>query len=92
MPAHHVAAEPAGLIGFQDGGLYVDPEGEVRATVVLDDLIHRGEIPPMVGVFVAPGEPGRRNAEYDGAYASLLIDEVIPRVRADANIADDPGR
>ncbi len=48
-----------------------------------------------MGVFVAPGEPGRRNAEYDasdGAYASLLIDEVIPRVRAHANIADDPER
>jgi hypothetical protein len=30
---------------FQDGWLYLDPEGEIRAGLVLDDLIDRGEMP-----------------------------------------------
>jgi enterochelin esterase family protein len=95
VPSQHVPSEPSGLVVFQDGGLYLDPDGEVRATVVLDNLIHRREIPPTVGVFVAPGEPGRRNAEYDAfddAYAALLVDEVIPQARAHARITDDPER
>ena len=44
----------------QDGWMYLDPEGEIRAGVVFDNLIHRGEMPVTIGVFVDPGQPGNR--------------------------------
>ena len=65
---------------FQDGGGFLDPDDEMRAAVVLDNLVADGAIPPLVGVFVDPGD---RNAEYDAAdatYADFLLDEVLPRV------------
>jgi enterochelin esterase family protein len=40
---------------FQDGHAYVDEKGQARATIVLDNLIHRGEIPVMIGIFINPG-------------------------------------
>jgi enterochelin esterase family protein len=69
---------------FQDGHLYLDPDGEFRAGVVFDNLVHRGEMPVTVGVFVDPGEPENRNAEYDtfsDAYATFLPTEILPNVR-----------
>jgi enterochelin esterase-like enzyme len=79
VPAQYDAAEPASLMVFQDGHAYVDPEGEMRVPAVFDDLIHRGELPVTIGVFVDPGifdaklppklgwdpKPANRNAEYD---------------------------
>src|SRR5436190_5641033 len=35
------------LIIFQDGGGAVSAKGQFRAPVVMDNLIHKGEIPPM---------------------------------------------
>lgn len=85
---------------FQDGGLYLDPGGPVRAGVVLDNLIAGGAIPPVVGVFVDPGVRAsgagpqkNRNAEYDpfdATYADFLADEVLPRVAEIVSLTDDP--
>lgn len=78
---------PVEVIFFQDGGLYLDPEGPVRAGQVLDNLAANGLIPPTVGVFVDPGVyPKRdneknRNAEYDAfdqRYATFLLKEILP--------------
>lgn len=63
-------SEPAGLMVFQDGQWYLDPEGQVRGAIVLDNLIHQGDIPVTIGVFVDPGvftdakDPKNRNVEY----------------------------
>jgi enterochelin esterase family protein len=56
VPAQYAASEPASLMVFQDGHMYLDPEGEIRAPVVFDNLIHRGEMPVTIGVFV-PDRP-----------------------------------
>lgn len=40
------------LMVFQDGQSYVDPDGEYRVPTVLDNLIHQGDVPPTVAVFV----------------------------------------
>lgn len=40
---------------FPDGQWYLDPEGEIRGGIVLDNLIHRGDIPVTIGLFVDPG-------------------------------------
>ena len=55
VPAQYDPAAPAALMVFQDGRLYLDPEGDVRGGIVLDNLIHDGRIPVTIGVFVDPG-------------------------------------
>jgi enterochelin esterase family protein len=64
---------------FQDGHAYVDPNGQFRATVVMDNLIHAGQMPITIGIFIDPGHkkeslpekrgwqptPENRSFEYD---------------------------
>jgi enterochelin esterase-like enzyme len=91
VPAQYRSPAPASLMVFQDGRLYLDPEGEIRAGLVFDDLIDRGEMPVTVGVFVDPGDD--RNAEYDAfsdAYATFLLTEILPEVRDAYRVTDDP--
>jgi enterochelin esterase-like enzyme len=93
VPVPYTDSEPASLMVFQDGRLYLDPDGEIRASIVLDNLIHRGEMPTTIGVFVDPGEPENRNAEYDAfsdAYATFLLTEILPAVRDRYVISEDP--
>lgn len=93
VPAQYTASEPASLMVFQDGHMYLDPEGEIRAAVVFDNLIHRVEMPVTIGVFVDPGEPENRNAEYDtfsDAYATFLLTEILPNVQDRYLVTDDP--
>ncbi|WP_292715724.1 hypothetical protein [Microbacterium sp. 13-71-7] len=53
--AGHDAGSASAVMIFNDGWWYLDPEGDVRAGVVLDNLIARGGIPRLVSVFVDPG-------------------------------------
>ena len=92
VPAQYTASEPASLMVFQDGRFYLDPEGDMRVPVVFDNLIHRGEMPVTIGVFVDPGTESR-NLEYDtfsDAYASFLLTEILPVVQDRYAITDDP--
>ena len=76
---------------FQDAEWYLDLDFEARAAIVFDNLIDRGEMPVTIGVFVAPGEPGKRNVEYDAfsdAYATFLLTEILPTVQSRYAIAD----
>jgi enterochelin esterase-like enzyme len=93
VPAQYAPSTPASLMVFQDGHLYLDPDGIFRAGVVMDNLIHAGEMPVTIGVFVDPGEPDNRNAEYDAfdaAYADFLLTEILPSVEASYSITEDP--
>jgi enterochelin esterase-like enzyme len=99
VPAQYTGSEPASLMVFQDGHMYLDPEGEIRAGIVFDNLIHRGELPVTIGVFVDPGsvasqqDPDNREAEYDpftDAYATFLLTEILPHVQDSYRISDDP--
>ena len=95
------AGAPPALIVFNDGGGYLDRNGPVRAAAVLDSLIHAGEAPPTVGVFVMPGRtaanPQQRSFEYDSCtetYGRFLIEDVLPFVERDIGCAftADPAR
>jgi enterochelin esterase-like enzyme len=55
VPAQYDPAVPASLMVFQDGQAFKDPEGDLRAQNVLDNLIYRREIPVMLCVFINPG-------------------------------------
>lgn len=93
VPAQYTASTPAALMVFNDGRMYLDPDGEIRGGVVFDNLIHRGEMPVTIGVFVGPGEPGNRNVEYDSTdetYAEFLLTELLPSVQDTHAIVGDP--
>ena len=110
VPAQYDAATPASLMVFNDGQAFKNPTGNIRAHNVLDNLIHRREIPVMVAVFINPGrrpdqpEPTPQNwgdrdtnrpTEYntlDDTYARVIVDELLPAIAKDYNIAMDPGR
>ncbi|MEO3936836.1 alpha/beta hydrolase-fold protein [Dermatophilaceae bacterium Soc4.6] len=102
VPAGHDATAPTRVVVFQDGWWYLDPEGQVRAGIVLDNLVASGELPATIGVFVDPGvfagvqdpdERKNRNAEYDafdGRYVRFLLEEVLPLVEARWVLSHDP--
>ena len=103
VPAQYMPDEPANLMVFQDGSRYVAEDGDSRAPVVFDNLIHEGKMPTTIGLFVDPGyfqpvaageEPvSNRLSEYmplTDQYARFLIDELMPEVGKSYRISDDP--
>jgi enterochelin esterase-like enzyme len=104
VPAQYDSAKPAALMVFQDGHKYVATEEEYRVPVVFDNLIHKGQMPVTIALFVNPGhnseqfpqqrwrESNRAN-EYDSLgdqYAQLLIDELIPELARTYTLTSDP--
>ena len=87
VPKQYDPAKPACVYVNQDGVQW-------NAPVVFDNLIARGELPVIVGVFVRPGvvkaadgnaalDRYNRSYEYDGlgdAYARFVLDELLPAV------------
>jgi enterochelin esterase-like enzyme len=105
VPAQYDAAKPACVLIVQDGGGYVRENGSFRTTIVMDNLIHKKEMPVTIGVFLNPGtipatktgaSPRRnRSFEYDtlsGQYSRFLIEEILPAVGSDYNLTNDPER
>jgi len=96
VPAQYDEAEPASVMVFLDGADYVHTEGEVRVPTVFDNLIHEGEMPVTIGVFVNPGGTkdaySNRTVEYvtlSDTYARFLLEEILPDVAKDYNLVDD---
>ncbi len=105
VPAQYDASKPTAVMVFQDGNGYQNEKGGYRVPVVFDNLIHRKEIPPIVGIFIQPGTfPAKnpnekprsnRSFEYDtlsDQYARFLIDEILPEVAKKLNLTKDPAR
>ncbi len=103
VPAQYDGKTPVALMAFQDGAFlrFVQPDGEWRVPTVLDNLIHRKELPVMAAVFVDPGQPIRpsalssdqRSYEYDTVsddYARFLVTEVLPEVQRRVRITNNP--
>jgi enterochelin esterase-like enzyme len=55
VPAQYDPAIPASLMIYNDGQAFMNPEGDMRAQNVMDNLIFRRELPVMIGVFINPG-------------------------------------
>ncbi len=103
VPAQYTAdGPPACVMVFQDGGNYQNPTGQFRVPVVLDNLIHKKEMPITVGIFINPGtfpveqagQPGRSNRsfEYDtlsDQYARFLEQEILPEVGKKVKLRSD---
>jgi len=55
VPRQYTPRKPACLLVVQDGGVHIKYDGDRRVPVVLDNLIHKGDIPVMIGVLIDPG-------------------------------------
>jgi sugar lactone lactonase YvrE/enterochelin esterase-like enzyme len=87
IPVQYKADKPACVYVNQDGIQW-------KAPTVFDNLIHSGQMPVTIGVFVTPGRvladnnPNavhrhNRSFEYDGlgdAYARFLLEELFPAI------------
>lgn len=56
VPAQYDPKSPAALMVWNDGQAFKNEKGDLRAQNVMDNLIHRREIPVMLGVFINPGK------------------------------------
>ncbi|MFO0868308.1 MAG: alpha/beta hydrolase-fold protein [Pirellulales bacterium] len=103
VPAGHDPQQPAACMVFQDGQSYMKEDGSFRVPIVCDNLIAKGELPPLVCVFVNPGVlppavPGgkprsNRSFEYDSLgdqYARFLLEELLPQVEKTARLTNNP--
>jgi enterochelin esterase-like enzyme len=103
IPAQYKPDTPTAVMVFQDGGVFVSEKGSYRAPTVMDNLIHKNEIPPMIGIFINPGDkpkdgkrnakPSNRSVEYDtlsNQYARFIVEEILPEVGKTLNLTTDP--
>jgi gluconolactonase len=100
VPAEYDPAKPACSMIVQDG---LRKAQQWQLPTVLDNLIHKGDAPVQIGIFVSPGvvpaakdgsQPRlNRSFEYDGMgdrYARFLLEEIIPEVARSYNLSTDP--
>ncbi len=66
VPAQYEASQPASVMVFQDGHAYVDEAGQFRVPVVFDNLIHAGDMPVVIGIFIDPGHKAEQLPEKPG--------------------------
>ena len=98
VPAQYDGKKPAALMAFQDGISYLK-----TVPIALDNLIHAGDMPITIGLFVNPGVVPEldesslarynRSFEYDATddrYARFLLEEMIPMALGELNITKDP--
>src|SRR5580700_1709970 len=103
VPAQYKPEKPACTMVFQDGSTFVNENGAFKTTIVFDNLIHKGDMPVTIGVFINPGVvPGvgantqsrfNRSAEYDAIgprFPTFLIEEILPEVAKHYNLSNDP--
>jgi len=103
VPEQYNPRQPARTMVFQDGATFVNEAGAFRTQIVFDNLIHKGDLPVIIGVFINPGvvQPagpdtqGRfnRSYEYDAVgdrYPRFLMEEILPQVGKLYNLSSDP--
>lgn len=100
VPAQYSPDRPACLMVVQDG---LNRANDWKLTTVMDNLIHKKEMPVTIGLFINPGvvPAVRENAlprynrsfEYDSLgdrYARFLLEEILPEVGKQYNLSSDP--
>jgi S-formylglutathione hydrolase FrmB len=106
VPANYNKKRPPNLLVFQDGQRATNPNGSLRIPTVLDNLIHKKEIPSTLGIFITPGNlsehypdnlgmsnPNHRAEEYDALnddYARFLTEELLPEVAKQYSFTNNP--
>lgn len=100
VPSQYDEAKPACVLVVQDG---MKKAQQWKLPTVMDNLIHQGDMPVSIGIFVSPGvvsvkaedaQPRfNRSFEYDGLgdrYARFLLQEILPEVEKKYKLSHDP--
>ena len=100
VPRQYDPKKPACVLIAQDG---VGLARRWKIPTVMDNLIHKKEMPVTIGIFISPGvipaphkdaQPRfNRSFEYDGLgdrYARFLLEEILPEVSKQYNLSKDP--
>lgn len=103
IPQQYDADKPACSLIVQDG---LNRAKGWRLPEICDTLIHNGEMPVTIGIFISPGEVPvlaegsqeaqprfNRSFEYDSLgdrYARFLLEEIIPEVSQKYNLSPKP--
>lgn len=106
VPAQYTGDRPANVLVFQDGQRATNPKGPLQVPQVLENLIHKKQIPITIGIFITPGHraetypdnlgtgnPNNRAAEYDSltdAYARFIVEEMLPELGKKYKLTTDP--
>jgi enterochelin esterase-like enzyme len=107
VPAQYKPGQRAALAVVLDGHHYLGVQTSLapfHAPVIFDNLIHAGDMPVTIGLFIDPGtsdgsftspaDSGVRSMQYDtpsDKYSRFLIDEMIPDViLSKYDIVEDP--
>jgi enterochelin esterase family protein len=80
VPQQWDKTTPAPLLVMLAGSILCNPGGRVRCWTVLDNLIHRKQLPPTIAIFVNPSQ-GAEDVQYmsdDDKLTRFLHDELIP--------------
>jgi sugar lactone lactonase YvrE len=101
VPAQYDASKPTPFMIFLDGSQALG--NSMRVPVVLDNLIAKHDLPPMIAIFVDPGilpavsdaDQNRYNRiyEYDSLtprFSDFLLNELIPEVAKQYNLSKNP--
>jgi enterochelin esterase family protein len=100
VPAQYDGTRPAAVFIGQDGNNFVravneqtGQPGAWHVPVVFDNLIHKKELPLIIGIFIDPSSQQQRSAQYDtlsDKYARFVIEDVLPEVAKSYKITSDP--
>ena len=106
VPAQYTGDNEANVLVFQDGQRATNPKGVLQVPQVLENLIHKKDIPVTIGIFITPGyrgdvypedlgtnNPNNRAAEYDSltdTYARFIVEEMLPEVGKTYKLTTDP--
>ena len=73
VPAQYDPKVPAALMVFQDGGGYIDRDGNIPVLSAIDNLIAEKRIPVMISILINPGDisdsPGTPTYTFVKAYS-----------------------
>jgi enterochelin esterase-like enzyme len=84
--------EKYGLLVLFDGGFYLDDE-MIPGPTVLDNLIAKKKIQPLVVVFVKHGLTARnKDLMCSDPFAAFVVNELVPWVRTEYRVSEEPAR
>jgi len=90
-PGYMRDGKPYGLIVMFDGPMYTM---QIPTPTILDNLLAKSKVPPMVAVILDNPTPQSRETEFAcyEPYAEFIAKEVIPWVRSNYNVTTDPAQ
>jgi enterochelin esterase family protein len=90
-PGYRTAGQPYGMLVLFDGEMY---DSAIPTPVILDNLLARNLLPPLVAVMITNPTLATRNVELmcNADFVEFLAKELIPWVRQNYHVTADPNQ